>query len=131
MPVEEDAEDGGDADRRGPGHQGSGKGLSKEQKNGLDMVKHIMLSLDEEDGLDQIYTLRLEGSLSEIGCLCLSYLHVLYTPTSKSGDIISCRNAVEQLRMFKCIERRPMAWPCQLTISNTLSIRIVGYKAVS
>lgn len=42
-----------------------------------------------------------------------------------------CRTALEQLHMFKCIEKRPMAWPCQLTIGSSLSIRIVGYKAVS
>uniref|UniRef100_A0A7N5ZX60 X-ray repair cross-complementing protein 5 n=1 Tax=Anabas testudineus TaxID=64144 RepID=A0A7N5ZX60_ANATE len=96
--AEDNEEGGGDADRRGPGHPGTGKGLSREQKNGLDMVKHIMLSLDEEDGLDQIY---------------------------------SFRTALEQLHMFKCIEKRPMAWPCQLTIGSSLSIRIVGYKAVT
>ncbi|XP_045909206.1 X-ray repair cross-complementing protein 5 [Micropterus dolomieu] len=99
FPVEEDDEEGGgDGERRSPGHPGMGKGLSREQKNGLDMVKHIMLSLDEEEGLDQIY---------------------------------SFRNAIEQLCMFKRIERRPMAWPCQLTIGGSLSIRIVGYKAVT
>lgn len=98
FPVEDDEEGGGDADGRGPGHPGTGKGLSREQKSGLDMVKHIMLSLDEEDGLDEIY---------------------------------SFRNALEQLCMFKRIERRPMAWPCQLTIGSCLSIRIVGYKAVT
>lgn len=38
-----------------------GKGLSREQKEGLEMMKHIMLSLDEDDGLDQIYTFRLVG----------------------------------------------------------------------
>lgn len=42
-----------------------------------------------------------------------------------------CRKAIEQLCMFKRIEKRPMAWPCQLTIGSSLSIRIVGYKAVS
>lgn len=41
-----------------------------------------------------------------------------------------CRNAIAQLCMFKQIERRPMAWPCQLTVGSCLSIRIVGYKAV-
>ncbi|XP_038124088.1 X-ray repair cross-complementing protein 5 [Cyprinodon tularosa] len=95
----EDEEDGkGDEDGPGSGHPGRGKGLSKEQRSGLEMVKHIMLSLDEEEGLDEIYTFR---------------------------------NAVEQLCMFKRIERRPMAWPCQLTIGSSLSIRIVGYKAVT
>ncbi|XP_076602838.1 X-ray repair cross-complementing protein 5-like [Chaetodon auriga] len=98
FPAEDNEEGGGDTDRRGPGHPGMGKGLSREQKAGLDMVKHIMLSLDEENGLDEIYTFR---------------------------------NAVEQLCMFKRIERRPMAWPCQLTIGSCLSIRIVGYKAVT
>ncbi|XP_035532170.1 X-ray repair cross-complementing protein 5 [Morone saxatilis] len=98
FPAEDDEEAGGDADRRGPGHPGTGEGLSREQKESLDLVKHVMLSLDEEDGLDQIYTFR---------------------------------KAIEQLCMFKCIERRPMAWPCQLTIGSCLSIRIVGYKAVT
>ncbi|XP_019945646.2 X-ray repair cross-complementing protein 5 [Paralichthys olivaceus] len=97
---ENDEEEGGrgDGDRTGPGHAGSGKGLSGEQKNSLDIMKHIMLSLDEDEGMDEIYTFR---------------------------------NAIEQLSMFKRIERRPMAWPCQLTIGSSLSIRIVGYKAVT
>uniref|UniRef100_A0A3B4WZ92 X-ray repair cross-complementing protein 5 n=2 Tax=Seriola lalandi dorsalis TaxID=1841481 RepID=A0A3B4WZ92_SERLL len=98
FPVEEDEEDGGDANGRGHSHPGTGKGLSGEQRQGLDMMKHMLLSLDEEDGLDQIYTFR---------------------------------NAIEQLCMFKRIERRPMAWPCQLTIGSSLSIRVVGYKAVT
>ncbi|XP_022051847.2 X-ray repair cross-complementing protein 5 [Acanthochromis polyacanthus] len=95
---EEEEEGQGDGDRRGPGHPGTGKGLSREQKSGLEMVRHVMLSLDEEDGLDEVY---------------------------------SFRDAIEQLCMFKRIERRPMAWPCQLTIGSALSIRIVGYKAVT
>ncbi|XP_034742435.1 X-ray repair cross-complementing protein 5 [Etheostoma cragini] len=94
----DDEEGGGDADGRDPGQPGTGKGLSQEQKRGLDMVKHIMLSLDEEDGLEEIY---------------------------------SFSKAIEQLCMFKRIERRPMAWPCQLTIGSCLPIRIVGYKAVT
>ncbi|KAK5607056.1 hypothetical protein CRENBAI_008849 [Crenichthys baileyi] len=98
FPVEDKEEVEGDGERTGSGDPGRGKGLSREQLSGLEMVKHIMLSLDEEDGLDEIYTFR---------------------------------NAVEQLCMFKRIERRPMAWPCQLTIGSSLSIRIVGYKAVT
>uniref|UniRef100_A0A3B4B6W2 X-ray repair cross-complementing protein 5 n=1 Tax=Periophthalmus magnuspinnatus TaxID=409849 RepID=A0A3B4B6W2_9GOBI len=98
FPVDEEDEEGGSGDGGDQGHPGTGKGLSPEQQQGLDMVKHIMLSLDEEDGLDEVY---------------------------------SFRNALEQLYMFKRIERRPMAWPCQLTIGSTLSIRIVGYKAVT
>uniref|UniRef100_A0A7N8WLL5 X-ray repair complementing defective repair in Chinese hamster cells 5 n=1 Tax=Mastacembelus armatus TaxID=205130 RepID=A0A7N8WLL5_9TELE len=96
--MEDSEEGGGDADRGGPGHPGAGKGPTREQKNGLDMVKEIMQCLDEEEGLDEIYTFR---------------------------------KAIEQLCMFKRVERRPMAWPCQLTIGSSLSIRIVGYKAVS
>ncbi|XP_029967221.1 X-ray repair cross-complementing protein 5 [Salarias fasciatus] len=99
FPVEEDDESSeGSGDRRGPGQPGAGKGLSREQKEGVDMVKHIMLSLDEEDGLDEIYTFR---------------------------------SGIEQLSMFKRIERRPMPWPCQLTIGSSICIRIVGYKAVT
>lgn len=60
FPAEDNEEGGGDADRRGPGDPGMGKGLSREQKDGLDLVKHVMLSLDEEDGLDEIYTFRSE-----------------------------------------------------------------------
>lgn len=52
---EEGEEDGGHGD---PGHPGAGKGLSREQQSGLEMVKHIMLSLDEEDGLNEVYTFR-------------------------------------------------------------------------
>ena len=63
FPAEENEEEGGgDADGRRPGHPGAGKGLSREQKEGLDMVKHVMLSLDEEDGLDEIYSFRFEES---------------------------------------------------------------------
>uniref|UniRef100_A0A8C1R177 X-ray repair complementing defective repair in Chinese hamster cells 5 n=1 Tax=Cyprinus carpio TaxID=7962 RepID=A0A8C1R177_CYPCA len=39
-------------------------------------------------------------------------------------------DALEKLSIFKCIDRRPMAWPCQLTIGGSLTIRIVRYKAV-
>uniref|UniRef100_A0A669F4C1 X-ray repair cross-complementing protein 5 n=1 Tax=Oreochromis niloticus TaxID=8128 RepID=A0A669F4C1_ORENI len=94
FPVEEDKEGQGDSERRDPGHPGTGKGLSREQKKNMELVKEMMLSLDVEDGLDEIHTFRL---------LC----------------------------MFKRVERRPVAWPCQLTIGSSLSIRIVGYKAVT
>uniref|UniRef100_A0AAX7TFA7 Ku domain-containing protein n=1 Tax=Astatotilapia calliptera TaxID=8154 RepID=A0AAX7TFA7_ASTCA len=94
FPVEEDKEGQGDSERRDPGHPGTGKGLSREQKKNKELVKEMMLSLDVEDGLDEIHTFRL---------LC----------------------------MFKRVERRPVAWPCQLTIGSSLSIRIIGYKAVT
>lgn len=58
FPAEDEEEDRGNGDGGGPGRPGAGKGLSREQRQGLDMVKHIMLSLDEEDGLDEIYTFR-------------------------------------------------------------------------
>uniref|UniRef100_A0AAY4AZC7 Ku domain-containing protein n=1 Tax=Denticeps clupeoides TaxID=299321 RepID=A0AAY4AZC7_9TELE len=74
-----------------------GKGLTKEQQNGLEMVRQVMASLDEEDGLEEIYTFR----------------------------------SAVKLSVFKRTEKRPMAWPCQLTIGSSLPIRIVGYKAVT
>lgn len=98
FPVEEGEEGQGDLDRRGPGHPGTGKGLSMEQRKNMEIVKEIMLSLDVEDGLDEIHTFR---------------------------------DAIQELCMFKRVERRPVAWPCQLTIGSSLSIRIVGYKAVT
>lgn len=60
--AEEGEEGGGDAARGGPSHPGPGKGLSREQRDGLGMVKEVMNCLDEEDGLDQIYTFRLDGA---------------------------------------------------------------------
>ncbi|XP_060786317.1 X-ray repair cross-complementing protein 5 [Neoarius graeffei] len=97
FPVDADEGAAGDGDRPGPRPPPqSGKGLSREQKQGLEMVRQVMTSLDE-DSLDEVYTFS---------------------------------NAVERLSIFKRIERRPMAWPCQLTIGSSLSIRIIGYKAV-
>ncbi|KAM4026241.1 X-ray repair cross-complementing protein 5 [Anomaloglossus baeobatrachus] len=97
FPLEEDedaAGDGGDDGRR----LGPGKGLSAQQKDGVQMVRQIMFSLEGEDGLDEVYTFR---------------------------------DSLEKLSMFKKIERRPMAWPCVLTIGSNISIRIVGYKSVT
>ncbi|KAM6132003.1 X-ray repair cross-complementing protein 5 isoform 2-T2 [Phoenicopterus ruber ruber] len=74
------------------------KGLTEQQKEGIDVVKKLMHTLDEEGGLEEIYTFR---------------------------------ESLERLSMFKKIERRPMAWPCQLTIGSNLSIRIVAYKSVT
>uniref|UniRef100_A0A673XIY1 X-ray repair complementing defective repair in Chinese hamster cells 5 n=2 Tax=Salmo trutta TaxID=8032 RepID=A0A673XIY1_SALTR len=75
-----------------------GKGLSAEQQQGLEMTKQVMMSLDEDDGLEEVYTFS---------------------------------DAIEKLSVFKRVEKRPMAWPCTLTIGSSLAIKIVGYKAVS
>ncbi|XP_023665262.1 X-ray repair cross-complementing protein 5 isoform X1 [Paramormyrops kingsleyae] len=75
-----------------------GKGLTQEQKKGVKLVRQIMTSLDEQGGLEEVYTFS---------------------------------TAIERLSIFKRIERRPTAWPCQLTIGSTLSIRIVAYKAMT
>ncbi|NXS59314.1 XRCC5 protein, partial [Brachypteracias leptosomus] len=74
------------------------KGLTEQQKEGINVVRKLMHTLDEEGGLEEIYTFR---------------------------------ESLERLSMFKKIERRPMAWPCQLTIGSNLSIRIVAYKSVT
>ncbi|XP_065606545.1 X-ray repair cross-complementing protein 5 isoform X1 [Cyrtonyx montezumae] len=74
------------------------KGLTAQQKKGVDVVKKLMHTLDEEGGLEEIYTFR---------------------------------ESLERLAMFKKIERRPVAWPCQLTIGSNLSIRIVAYKCLT
>ncbi|XP_065527613.1 X-ray repair cross-complementing protein 5 isoform X2 [Lathamus discolor] len=74
------------------------KGLTEQQEEGIDVVRKLMHALDEEGGLEEIYTFR---------------------------------ESLEHLSMFKKIERRPMAWPCQLTIGSNLSIRIVAYKSVT
>ncbi|KGL77706.1 X-ray repair cross-complementing protein 5, partial [Tinamus guttatus] len=46
-------------------------------------------------------------------------------------EIYTFRESLERLSMFKKMERRPMPWPCQLTIGSDLSIRIVAYKSLS
>nr|XP_014030197.1 unnamed protein product [Salmo salar] len=74
-----------------------GKGLSAEQQQGLEMTKQVMMSLDEDDGLEEVYTFS---------------------------------DAIEKLSVFKRVEKRPMPWPCTLTIGSSLAIKIVGYKAV-
>ncbi|NXR41885.1 XRCC5 protein, partial [Zosterops hypoxanthus] len=74
------------------------KGLTEQQKQGIDVVRKLMYTLDEEGGLEEIYTFR---------------------------------ESLERLSMFKKIERKPMPWPCQLTIGPNLSIRIVAYKSVT
>ena len=60
--------------------KGTGKGLSREQKTSLNMVKHIMLSLDEEDGLDQIYTFSLACFCQTLDVshffLSFSFMHI-------------------------------------------------------
>ena len=43
----------------GAGRSGCVKGLSQEQQKGLEILKEVMFTLDEEDGLDQVYTFRL------------------------------------------------------------------------
>ncbi|XP_015214713.2 X-ray repair cross-complementing protein 5 isoform X1 [Lepisosteus oculatus] len=97
LDLEDASRSSGDAgDPRSPHYPG--KGLTQEQREGVKIVRQIMTSLDEEDGLDEVHT------FSE---------------------------AIEHLSIFKKIERRPMAWPCQLTIGSSISIRIVGYKAVT
>ncbi|KGL95186.1 X-ray repair cross-complementing protein 5, partial [Charadrius vociferus] len=74
------------------------KGLTEQQKEGIVVVRKLMHTLDEEGGLEEVYTFR---------------------------------ESLERLSMFKKIERRPMAWPCQLTIGSNLSIRIVAYKSMT
>lgn len=55
LPFPVDGEDRAD----GPGASARpGKGLSRQQTRGLEMVKHIMTSLEEEDGLEEVYTFR-------------------------------------------------------------------------
>ncbi|KAG7466932.1 hypothetical protein MATL_G00147540 [Megalops atlanticus] len=93
---EEGDEEGGGAGPRRPPY--GGKGLTAEQREGVEVVRQVMASLDEEDGLEEVYTFS---------------------------------DAIEKLSIFKQIERRPMGWPCQLTIGSSLSIRIIGYKAVT
>ncbi|KFZ51095.1 X-ray repair cross-complementing protein 5, partial [Antrostomus carolinensis] len=103
LPFPVDVDDGG-GDTNASVHPGMHrnsfprKGLTEQQKQGIGVVRKLMHTLDEEGGLEEIYTFR---------------------------------ESLERLSMFKKIERRPMPWPCQLTIGSNLSIRIVAYKSVT
>uniref|UniRef100_A0A8B9PYH0 X-ray repair cross-complementing protein 5 n=1 Tax=Apteryx owenii TaxID=8824 RepID=A0A8B9PYH0_APTOW len=102
LPFPVDADDGGggtSASAHSHVHRNSfaRKGITEQQKEGIHVVKKLMHTLDEEGGLEEIYTFR---------------------------------ESLERLSMFKKMERRPVAWPCQLTIGSNLSIRIVAYKSV-
>lgn len=60
FPVDEEDRASGEGDGPGPSAAPSrpGKGLSRPQTQGLEMVKQIMSSLEEEDGLEEVYTFR-------------------------------------------------------------------------
>lgn len=65
FPVDADEGAAADGDRPGPRHPPhSGKGLSQEQKQGLEMVRQVMTSLDEEDGLDEVHVFRYRWHLA-------------------------------------------------------------------
>ncbi|KAM6348355.1 X-ray repair cross-complementing protein 5 isoform 5-T5 [Alca torda] len=103
LPFPVDVDDGGgdtSASERSQMHRNSfpKKALTEQQKEGINVVRKLMHTLDEGGGLEEIYTFR---------------------------------ESLERLSMFKKIERRPTAWPCQLTIGSNLSIRIVAYKSVT
>ncbi|XP_025933815.1 X-ray repair cross-complementing protein 5 isoform X3 [Apteryx rowi] len=103
LPFPVDADDGGggtSASAHSHVHRNSfaRKGITEQQKEGIHVVKKLMHTLDEEGGLEEIYTFR---------------------------------ESLERLSMFKKMERRPVAWPCQLTIGSNLSIRIVAYKSLT
>ncbi|XP_072473708.1 X-ray repair cross-complementing protein 5 isoform X2 [Notamacropus eugenii] len=97
---EDEAGDIGDGNFHSERHRPSltQKRLTEQQKEGVCVVKDMMMSLEGDDGLNEIY------SFSE---------------------------SLRQLCVFKKTERRPMPWPCQLTIGSNLSIRIVAYKSVT
>ncbi|NXP48254.1 XRCC5 protein, partial [Heliornis fulica] len=100
FPLDVDAGGGTSANARPEMHRNPfpRKGLTKQQREGADVVRKLMCTLDEGGGLEEIYTFR---------------------------------ESLERLSMFKKIERKPMAWPCQLTIGSNLSIRILAYKSVT
>ena len=61
FPLDDEEEDEEDGDGAGgssgrPAHRG--KGLSREQTQGMETVRQIMLALDEEDGLEEVYPFR-------------------------------------------------------------------------
>lgn len=60
FPVDEEDRASGEGDGPGPSAAPPrpGKGLSRQQTQGLEMVKQIMTSLEEEDGLEEVYTFR-------------------------------------------------------------------------
>lgn len=101
LPFPVDEDEEGDDDRGGGGDAGSRRGPGKG------------FSEQQKDGIQMVRKIMfaLEG---EDGL----------------GEVYTFRDSLEQLSIFKKIERRPMPWPCLLTIGSKISIRIVGYKSV-
>ncbi|XP_051881846.1 X-ray repair cross-complementing protein 5 isoform X2 [Pristis pectinata] len=58
-------------------------------------------------------------------------LDVIIDNMKRAGITLQFLESVEQLSIFKKIERKPMAWPCQLTIGSKITINIVAYKAIT
>lgn len=60
-------EDGGDEGGSGSGSAAHpprpGKGLTREQTQGLEMVRNIITALDEEGGLQEVHTFRSDSSI--------------------------------------------------------------------
>ncbi|KAM5152519.1 X-ray repair cross-complementing protein 5 [Mantella aurantiaca] len=58
---------------------------------------------------------------------------IMFSMEGEDGldEVFTFRDSLDKLSIFKKIERRPMPWPCQLTIGSKISIRIVGYKSVT
>ncbi|XP_048342262.1 X-ray repair cross-complementing protein 5 isoform X3 [Sphaerodactylus townsendi] len=58
-------------------------------------------------------------------------LDIIVNNLKKTGISLQFLDSQERLSMFKKIELRSMAWPCQLTIGSKLSIRIIAYKSIT
>ncbi|XP_072788139.1 X-ray repair cross-complementing protein 5 isoform X3 [Taeniopygia guttata] len=58
-------------------------------------------------------------------------LGIIIANLKKTEISLQFLESLERLSMFKKMERKPMPWPCQLTIGPDLSIRIVAYKSVT
>ncbi|ELW49194.1 X-ray repair cross-complementing protein 5 [Tupaia chinensis] len=98
------------------------KGLTEQQKEGVQMVKNLMMSLEGKDGLDEIYSF--SESLRQ---LCV------FKKIQRNSVPWPCQLTIGSNLAIKIVaykSRNSVPWPCQLTIGSNLAIKIVAYKSM-
>ncbi|XP_060118429.1 X-ray repair cross-complementing protein 5 [Heteronotia binoei] len=113
------------------------------KKTGISLQFFLPFPVNDIDGSgdanDKAHSSRYQNSFPRKGLTeqqkkgVLMVKNLMFALDKEDGleDIYTFRESLECLSMFKKIERKPMAWPCLLTIGSKLSIRITAYKSIT
>uniref|UniRef100_A0ACB8G2Q2 X-ray repair cross-complementing protein 5 n=1 Tax=Sphaerodactylus townsendi TaxID=933632 RepID=A0ACB8G2Q2_9SAUR len=113
------------------------------KKTGISLQFFLPFPVNSKDGSgdanDEAHSSRHQNSFPRKGLTeqqkegLLMVKRLMFALDKEDGleDIYTFRDSQERLSMFKKIELRSMAWPCQLTIGSKLSIRIIAYKSIT